>query len=159
MKPTQFPGVLTPEDFPNLCVFTTVLSLTASSSSKTKFRTYTKSDLNPVRRRLQFEGPTTASAPEDKMIPLALEMTSLDIQDDDVLSPTEESSMRERILAFTDSVQSTAGFYTPYCVISQVVHPLRLVRSQNQLPVLCHSPNFIKARASQNPHWRRLRQV
>ena len=79
VKELKLPGMLTPEDFPNLMwVSSTISSLTGSPSSKAKVKTYDKAKLNIVKRKLQFTALTTPKSTVDQeMTYLHLKMTSL----------------------------------------------------------------------------------
>ena len=93
-----------------------------------------------VKRRLQFDAVATAHAPGEKATSMALEMTSLTI-DDEPLSPIDKSSMedypveepqhRDASFTFPRSGHDKAGFHAPFlcCLTSS---PFTTPRSQSK---------------------------
>lgn len=100
-KDPQLPGLLTPDDFPSLTfVSRIVLSLTHSASSKTKVKTFDKSELDSVKRKLEFApaASSKSAAPDQKM--LGFEMSSFNIQDTPSLN--SEKRLSEHIFQTTE---------------------------------------------------------
>lgn len=133
-------------------------SLTASASFNTKLKPYSKTDLDTVKRRLQFDAVATAHAPDEKLTSMALEMTSLTIKDEP-LSPITKSSMkdhpveepqhRDASITFPAQGMIQLGFIFHFYPILQIVHSRHLVQNRNILRVPCRSHSSTEARAFQ----------